>query len=634
VALMACAYFLLTTVPVATVIALTERKSLIAVWRASYLWVFPYYLLGAGSAALLGFVKGSFGWQTSMLAVPVMYLIYRSYRMHLEHRERERNQEQLRREKDLAEAATRVKSEFLAMMSHEIRTPMNGILGMAGLLLESGLNEEQLHHTQALHCSADALLTIINDILDISKIESGKLAIEHIPFDLHGTIEQTVEFVGAKANEKGIDLIVDIGPDVPRAVMGDPGRLRQVVINLLGNAIKFTSQGHVFLNVTCEQALGESARLLFRVEDTGIGVPPEKLEHIFERFTQADASTTRKFGGTGLGLAISKQLVELMHGSIGAESIPGRPGSTFWFTLELGRAEAQPRVLRGSILSGLRILVVDSNGATRPVHQKQMLAWGARCVPCAGVDEAIQAARAARQAGEPFHISVLNPEAPGTDAFVDVRWPEDQDLSGMAQIVLTSGRQARRLRNSGRAGVSYLLKPVVPSKLLNALVGCAHPLPALLTNQRPTQVAPARAADATPATASAAASFQARVLCADDNKINQRLARHLLEKLGCEVDIASNGREAIDLAERVAYDLIFMDCLMPDLDGFEATKEIRRREPEAARCPIIALTANAMRGDRERCLEAGMDDFLSKPVRREDFSRMLDRYLLRTTAAG
>jgi two-component system sensor histidine kinase/response regulator len=270
-----------------------------------------------------------------------------------------------------------------------------------------------------------------------------------------------------------------------------------------------------------------------------------------------------------------------------------------------------------------------------------MLAWGARCIACAGVHEGIQAARTARQAGEPFHIAVLNPDAPGMEGLVGEHWQTSPDLSGMAQIVLTSGREPRQLRNRNRTGVSYLLKPVVPSKLLSALVGCAHPLPAVPAHQRPTLVASTHATvssnpgASTLSTASTGAlTGRARVLCADDNKINQRLARHLLEKLGCQVDIASNGREAIDLAGSVAYDLIFMDCLMPDTDGFEATKEIRRREPESARCPIIALTANAMRGDRERCLEAGMDDFLSKPVRREDFSRILERYLVRATATG
>ena len=462
-AILGCAYFLLTTGSVASVIALTERKSLIEVWNASYRWAFPFYLMGAAAAGLLEFVRHALGWQTSLLAVPVMYVVHRAYRAHLENIENRRKREQLQKEKDSAEAGNRAKGDFLAMVSHEIRTPMNGILGMAALLLDSPLTEEQRHDTEALHSSAEALLTIINDVLDLSKIEAGKLAIEPIPFRLSQAIEETAELFGARATEKGLDLIVRIAPEIPCEVTGDPGRIRQVLNNLLGNAIKFTSQGYVSLNVTCQPLADEGVRLRFSVEDTGIGVAAEKLESVFQRFEQADASTTRKFGGTGLGLAISKRLVEMMKGSIGVESSLGT-GSTFWFTLDFGRLEHQAPVQTGSVLNGMRVLVVDDHAAMPLERYSQINAWGAQSVVCRSLNAAMEATRAAEQRGEPFHVALLNRRLAEGDGPDDRLLQASLDLNEIPQIYLTSNFPLHQQRGGKRAGVIRLTKPAVPSQ--------------------------------------------------------------------------------------------------------------------------------------------------------------------------
>ena len=547
-----------------------------------------------------------------------------------------RSEEASKRAKVAAESASRSKSEFLANMSHEVRTPMTGILGMTGLLLDTDLTPEQQDYVRIVQSSGEALLTIINDILDFSRIEAGRLTIDPIPFDLVGAIDEVVALIAERAEEKRIELIVRYAPDVPRRVIGDAGRIRQVVMNLVGNAIKFTHEGHVLINIERLDGDDASARMRISVEDTGIGIAPDKLDAVFEKFTQADGSITRRYGGTGLGLAITKQLVELMQGEISVTSTPGC-GSTFAFALSLPldrEAPIEPPQLEN--LEGVRVLVLHRHEKVRGVLDEQVASWRARVTGVATGAEAIAEMEAAYRLGDPYRIAIVAHDVPDmpVEAFA-VAVKGDPRVADVVLVMLTSlGQQgdAERLRSVGFD--AYLTKPTRPSQLADVVSavwsvkqrGGAREV--FVTRHT---IAEARAHDAAKR---AGAAPRARVLVAEDNVVNQRVAVRLLETLGCRVDVACSGLEAIKMLEAGAYDLVLMDCQMPEMDGYEAAREIRRRETRAGgRTTIVAMTAHALTGDREKCLEAGMDDFVSKPVRRDTLADVIDRHVGEPAAA-
>ncbi len=528
--------------------------------------------------------------------------------------ERERTAHDLAEARDEAMEASRLKSEFLATMSHEIRTPMNGVIGLNDLLLRTGLDDHQRRLAEGVQSAGLSLLGIINDILDLSKIESGKLELEAADFDVRGVFEQSAGVLTGPAHEKGLELVVACHPDVPLFLRGDAVRFGQILTNLGSNAVKFTDRGEVVIQAEVARQTADKVMLRVEVSDTGVGVAAGSRDRLFDAFTQADPSTTRRHGGTGLGLAISRQLVEALGGEIGLTSDVGR-GSTFTFTAEFERAAGASarRSSSPDLLHGRRVLVVDDHATNRFILTEQLAAWQMRAVAVSSAEAALATLREAARAGQPFEIALLDLVMPGLDGLGLARQIAADRTLGQLSMLLLSSDQAIGSQAAREAGIhGALSKPVRHSQLCDALLGI------VAAGLEETGPATPRRTDP---------DLGIRVLVVEDNHVNQLVATGILENLGCTTDVAQDGVEAVALlTQSHDYAAVLMDCRMPRLDGFDATRAVRAREPEGRRVPIIAMTASALEGERERCLAAGMDDFLTKPVAAADLERVVRRW--------